>query len=93
MTSDQPWVNCPDAWSEQFVEVIDYYVMLTSQSNGKAVFHSQSPDGYPKYLDRENDPYCNLVAPNPPTPEAVARAQFIDKTYVWENTATKTKPT
>lgn len=23
------------------------------------------------------------VAPNPPTPEAVARAQFVDKTYKW----------
>jgi hypothetical protein len=21
--------------------------------------------------------------PNPPTPEAVAKAQFVDKTYVW----------
>jgi hypothetical protein len=24
------------------------------------------------------------VSPNPPTPEAVARAQFVDKTYVWK---------
>ena len=27
--------------------------------------------------------------PNPPTPEAVARAQFIDKTYVWKGAAPK----
>ena len=25
--------------------------------------------------------------PNPPTPEAVAKAQFIDKTFVWEGSA------
>jgi hypothetical protein len=40
-------------------------------------------DGYPKYIDYFNDPYCDLVAPNPPTPEAVQRAQFVDKTYKW----------
>jgi len=27
-------------------------------------------------------PYC-LTPPNPPTPEAIKRAQFVDKTYVW----------
>ena len=85
--SDQPWVDCPDAWSKQFVDVIDYYSMLESQNSGKAVFHSPSPDGYPKYLDRENDPYCRLKRPNPPTPEAVEKAQFIDKTYVWQGSA------
>lgn len=29
--------------------------------------------------------------PNPPTPEAVARAQFIDKTYVWKEATPKAK--
>ena len=24
-----------------------------------------------------------LKRPNPPTPEAVAKAQFVDKTFVW----------
>jgi hypothetical protein len=24
-----------------------------------------------------------LKAPNPPTPEAIKRAQFVDKTYKW----------
>lgn len=42
-----------------------------------------SEDGYPKYLDAENDPYTRLVAPNPPTAEAIKRAQFVDKTYKW----------
>jgi hypothetical protein len=29
------------------------------------------------------------VSPKPPTPEAVARAQFVDKTYVWKGAAPK----
>ena len=33
-----------------------------------------------------------LKAPNPPTPEAVARAQFVDKTYVWKGAAPKAQP-
>ena len=53
--SDQPWVDCPDAWSKQFVDVIDYQ--------------------------------AKLKRPNPPTPEAVEKAQFIDKTYVWQGSA------
>ena len=31
----------------------------------------------------EQDAY--LKKPNPPTPEAVQRAQFVDKTYKWKN--------
>jgi len=26
-----------------------------------------------------------LNKPNPPTPEAIAKAQFVDKTYQWKN--------
>ena len=33
-----------------------------------------------------------LNRPNPPTPEAVARAQFVDKTYVWKGAAPKAQP-
>ena len=33
-----------------------------------------------------------LKRPNPPTPEAVARAQFVDKTYVWKEPGKETKP-
>ena len=58
--SNQPWVDCPDAWSKQFVDVIDYQ--------------------------------AKLKRPNPPTPEAVARAQFVDKTYVWKESSKTTKP-
>lgn len=35
---------------------------------------------------------CFAVKPNPPTPEAVAKAQFVDKTYVWKEAATKAQP-
>lgn len=58
--SNQPWVDCPDAWSKQFVDVIDYQ--------------------------------AKLKRPNPPTPEAVARAQFVDKTYVWKEPGKTAKP-
>lgn len=67
----------------QISDIVDYYSLLSMQSGGKAVFHSPAADGYPKYLDAENDPYTYLKAPNPPTPEAIKRAQFVDKTYRW----------
>jgi len=28
-----------------------------------------------------------ISKPNPPTPEAVAKAQFVDKTYQWNGSA------
>ncbi len=28
--------------------------------------------------------YLDLKAPNPPTKEAVQKAQFVDKTYTWK---------
>ena len=43
-----------------------------------AVMYMQ-PDGTALYA----------VSPKPPTPEAVARAQFVDKTYVWKGAAPK----
>ena len=50
-------------------------------------YRSVDQYGYPKYLDIENDPYIYLKRPNPPTPEAVEKAQFIDKTYHWQGSA------
>lgn len=50
-------------------------------------FKTMAPDGYPKYINYIDDPYYDLVAPNPPTPEAVAKAQFVDKTYQWKGAA------
>jgi hypothetical protein len=54
-------------------------------STGKVsnVYQTIASDGYPKYIDPENDPYTYLRAPNPPTPEAIKKAQFVDKTYKW----------
>ena len=31
--------------------------------------------------------HSSLKRPNPPTPEAVAKAQFVDKTYQWKGSA------
>ena len=56
----------------------------TKTSTQAQTFKTIAADGYPKYIDYNNDPYYDLVAPNPPTPEAVAKAQFVDKTYVWQ---------
>ena len=78
----------PSSMQQQTSDIVDYYTALEAQSiPGQAVFHSPSSDGYPKYLDRENDPYCRLKCPNPPTPEAIAKAQFVDKTYVWRGSS------
>jgi hypothetical protein len=78
-----------------------------------------SEDGYPTYLDAENDPCINsdlpdipredrmtavfyeqedgtwltAYSPKPPTPEAIQRAQFVDKTYVWKGAAPKAQLT
>lgn len=36
----------------------------------------------PQQISRAEQ-YAYLKKPNPPTPEAVAKAQFVDKTYEW----------
>jgi len=36
--------------------------------------------------------YKHVNRPNPPTPEAVVRAQFVDKTYVWKESSKTAKP-
>jgi hypothetical protein len=33
---------------------------------------------------QSNGEVLMAIPPNPPTPEAVAKAQFVDKTYVWK---------
>ena len=64
-------------------DIVDYYNLLAMQNPGKAAFHSPSTGDYPKYIRYEEDPYYDLVAPNPPTAAAIKRAQFVDKTYKW----------
>ena len=34
-------------------------------------------------FNKEQDAKAQLIKPNPPTKEAVERAQFVDKTYHW----------
>ena len=63
------------------------YSRVLQFSTGEVSYRRLAPDGYPLYIDPNNDPYAYLRRPNPPTPEAVAKAQFIDKTYQWKGTA------
>jgi len=63
------------------------YSRVFQFSTGEVSYRRMAPDGYPLYIDANDDPYSYLKRPNPPTPEAVAKAQFIDKTFVWEGSA------
>ena len=65
------WVDCPDGFFPP-----DQHTEIPRTSRMTAVFYEQN-DG--KFL--------TAYSPNPPTPEAVAKAQFIDKTFVWEGAA------
>lgn len=59
------------------------YSRVLQFSTGEVSYRRMAADGYPLYIDPNNDPYTYLKRPNPPTPEAVQRAQFVDKTYKW----------
>jgi hypothetical protein len=39
--------------------------------------------GFAYFYEQKDGSILTAIPPNPPTPEAVARAQFVDKTYVW----------
>jgi hypothetical protein len=43
----------------------------------------KDPNKAKKRWDRAFDYLAQLKRPNPPTPDAVKRAQFVDKTYKW----------
>lgn len=43
----------------------------------------KDPDKSKERWDRAFNYLAQLKRPNPPTPEAVAKAQFVDKTYRW----------
>jgi len=53
--------------------------MKLNQNKSSTPPQTSDPEMYVLYLN------SGLWAkkPNPPTPEAVAKAQFVDKTYVW----------
>jgi hypothetical protein len=61
-------------------------------TTGNYYFRTYASDGYPLYIMPVDDPAAYLKRPNPPTPEAVARAQFVDKTYVWKEPGKTAKP-
>jgi len=35
------------------------------------------------FYEQKDGKFLTAYSPNPPTPEAIAKAQFVDKTYVW----------
>ena len=53
-----------------------------SDSIQQQIFEAER-DAYRKLIS--NFQKSKLHKPNPPTPEAVQRAQFVDKTYRWKN--------
>jgi hypothetical protein len=72
------WVECTDPWNLR--GRLPMTPVWKETINGAAVY-------------RQNDGTVLYAAPpNPPTPEAVARAQFVDKTYVWKESSKTTKP-
>ena len=44
-------------------------------TTGETYFRTYAADGYPYYIDPNNDPAVYLKRPNPPSPEMVQRAQ------------------
>jgi len=72
--SDQPWVDCPDGFCSPHQQAM--LTEIPRSSRMTAVFYEQN-DG--KFL--------TAYSPKPPTPEAVAKAQFVDKTYQWKGAA------
>jgi len=72
----------PNKAKERRNEMAEYSRVLQF-STGEVSYRRMAADGYPLYISFENDPYTYLKRPNPPTPEAVAKAQFVDKTYRW----------
>ena len=44
------------------------------------------------FYEQNDGTFLAAYSPNPPTPEAVAKAQFVDKTYVWKEPNKEAKP-
>ena len=45
------------------------------------------------FYEQNNGTWLTAYSPKPPTTEAIKRAQFVDKTYVWQGAAPKAQPT
>ncbi len=72
----------PNKSQQRRAEMTEYSRVLQF-STGEVSYRRMAADGYPLYIDANNDPYAYLKRPNPPTTEAIKRAQFVDKTYKW----------
>ena len=55
---------------------------LNPNSPRPAIFEHYEHPWY-EYNNDENKP-AKLIKPNPPSKEAVKRAKFVDKTYIWK---------
>ena len=43
--------------------------------------------GFAYFYEQPDGTLLTAIPPNSPTPEAVAKAQFVDKTYQWKGSA------
>jgi hypothetical protein len=39
--------------------------------------------GFAYFYEQPDGTFLTAIPPNPPTPEAIKQAQFVDKTYKW----------
>ena len=51
------------------------YSRVFQFSTGEVSYRRMAPDGYPLYIDPNQDPYTRIKRPNPPTAEMIKRAQ------------------
>ena len=84
--SDQPWVDCPDPWN------LRGRLPMTPVWKDKRPVQTFEDYGFAYFYEQPNGDVLTAIPPNPPTPEAVARAQFVDKTYVWKEPGKTAKP-
>ena len=62
-----------------YAEVFEYFESITNDwTESEDLMHDYMMAEYSKEIE------TGLKRPNPPTPEAIKRAQFVDKTYQWQ---------
>lgn len=63
-----------------YAEVFEYFESITHDwTEAEDLMHDYMMAEYSEEIE------TGLKRPNPPTPEAIKRAQFVDKTYHWNN--------
>lgn len=64
---------------EPYAEVFEYFESITNDwTEAEDLMHDYMMAEYSEEIE------TGLKRPNPPTKEAVKRAQFVDKTYQWQ---------